>query len=185
MRSDQIVSIIDTAFLLLELLILARIMMTWFPISPWNPVARWLRRIVDPILNPFRRVLPSFGGLDFSPLLALAVLYVIEQVVNSLLLVGSVSLGNAVLEVVRQVALGIIVIVCVVLFIRMIFSFFHADPWHPMVMMVRRFTDPMVRPFASIAPRSAGIDSGAALAFLAFLILFFVGRYFFNAIGAP
>ena len=180
-----LVSIIDIAFGILQLLILARILMSWFPVSPWNPWARRLRAIVDPILSPFRRLLPSFGGLDFSPLLALATLYVVEQVVNSLLLSGTFSPGGAVLAIVREVTLNIIVIICVVLFIRLVFSFFHADPWHPLVMMVRRFTDSIVRPFASLAPRAAGIDVGAAAAFLVFLVLYFVGRVFFNAVGAP
>jgi len=184
MSSTSIVQVINLAFIILELLILARVLLTWFPVSPWNPWARLLRRIVDPILSPFRRVLPSFGGMDFSPLLALAVIYVVNQVIDSLILTQGASVGTAILEVVRQVALGIIVVMLVVLFVRLVFSFFHADPWHPMVMMVRRFSDPMVRPFSGMVPRNAGIDGGAALAFLVFLVLFFVGRALFSALGA-
>jgi YggT family protein len=176
-------SIIDLLFTILELLVFARVMLSWLPISPWHPVARWLRRIVDPILRPFRRVLPNFGGIDFSPLLALAVLYVLQQVVHSLLLEGTVSPGYALLSVVRQVALGIVIFFCIALFVRLLFSLFHADPWHPIVLMVRRFTDPLVRPFAAVVPRGAAIDGGAAIAFLVFLALYFVGRALFDAAG--
>jgi YggT family protein len=178
-----VASVVDLLFSLLELIVFARVMLSWLPISPWHPVARWLRRIADPILQPFRRVLPSFSGIDFSPLLALAVLYVLQQVVHSLLLAGTVSPGLAVLGVVRQVALGIVIFFCIVLFVRLLLSFFHADPWHPMVLMVRRVTDPLVRPFAAFVPRGAGIDGGAAIAFLVFLVLFFVGRALFDAAG--
>jgi YggT family protein len=38
-------------------------------------------QITDPILNPIRRILPSTGMLDFSPLVAIIVLQVIEIVV--------------------------------------------------------------------------------------------------------
>ncbi len=181
--ASGLASLIDLLFSILELLVFARVMLSWLPISPWNPIARWLRRIVDPILAPFRRVLPSFGGIDFSPLLCLAVLYVLQQVVHSLLTVGAVSPGYAILSVVRQVALGIVVFFCIVLFVRLMFSFFHADPWHPIVLMVRRFSDPLVRPFATVVPRGAAIDGGAAIAFLVFLVLFFVGRALFDAAG--
>jgi YggT family protein len=181
--TSGLASLIDLLFSILELLVFARVMLSWLPISPWNPIARWLRRIVDPILAPFRRVLPSFGGIDFSPLLCLAVLYVLQQVVHSLLTVGAVSPGYAILSVVRQVALGIVVFFCIVLFVRLMFSFFHADPWHPIVLMVRRFSDPLVRPFATVVPRGAAIDGGAAIAFLVFLVLFFVGRALFDAAG--
>jgi YggT family protein len=176
-------SIVDLLFTILELMVFARVMLSWLPISPWNPIARWLRRIVDPILRPFRRVLPAFSGIDFSPLLALAVLYVLQQVVHSLLTVGSVSPGYAVLSVVRQVALGIVIFFCIVLFVRLLFSLFHADRWHPIVLLVRRITDPLVRPFAGLVPRGAAVDGGAAIAFLVFLALFFVGQALFNAAG--
>ncbi|HWF57092.1 MAG TPA: YggT family protein [Candidatus Dormibacteraeota bacterium] len=175
--------LVSAAFSILELLVFARVMLSWLPISPWNPIARWLRRIVDPILRPFRRVLPSFGGIDFSPLLCLAVLYVLQSVVNTLLLSCGISPVNAILSVVRQVALGIVVFFCIVLFVRLLFSLFHADPWHPIVLMVRRFTDPLVRPFVTVVPRGAAIDGGAAIAFLVFLVLFFVGRALFDAAG--
>ncbi len=181
--TSPLASVIDLLFTLLELIVFARVMLSWLPISPWHPAARWLRRIGDPILRPFQRVLPSFSGIDFSPLLALAVLYVLQQVVHSLLVNGSVSPGLAVLSVVRQVALGIVIVFCIVLFIRLLFSLFHASPWHPMVLMVRRVTDPLVRPFAAVVPRGAAIDGGAAIAFLVFLVLYFVGRALFDAVG--
>jgi YggT family protein len=180
---SPLAQVIDVLFTILELIVFARVMLSWLPISPWHPVARWLRRIADPILRPFQRVLPSFSGIDFSPLLALAVLYVLQQVVHSLLVNGSVSPGYAVLSVVRQVALGIVIFFCIVLFIRLLFSLFHADPWHPIVLMVRRFTDPLVRPFAGMVPRGAAVDGGAAIAFLIFLVLYFAGRALFDAAG--
>ena len=175
--------LVNTVFGILELLIFARVLLSWLPVSPWNPIARWLRRIVDPILAPFRRLLPSFSGIDFSPLLALVTLYVLQQVIVSLLTVGTVSPGYAVLSVVRQVALGILVFFCIVTFVRLLFSIFHADPWHPIVIMVRRFTDPVVRPFAGVVPRAAAVDGGAAVAFLVLLALYFVGRALFDAAG--
>ena len=183
MDTASIAWLVNTIFVVLELIVLARVLLSWFPVSPWNPVARWLRRIADPILRPFQRLLPSFSGIDFSPLLALATLYVLQQVVVTLLTAGTVSPGYALLSIVRQVALGIVLFFCIVLFVRLLFSLFHADPWHPIVVMVRRFTDALVRPFAAFVPRGAALDGGAAIAFLAFLVLYFVGRALFDAAG--
>ncbi len=175
--------LVTFAFTVLELLILARILLSWLPISPWHPVSRWLHRIVDPILRPFRRVLPTFGGIDFSPMLALATIYVLQSVANSLLLSCGFSPVGAVLSVVRQVVLGIVIVFCAVTFVRLLFSLFQADPRHPIVMGVRGLTDPLVRPFATVLPRSAALDGGAAIAFLVFLTLYFVGRALFDAAG--
>jgi uncharacterized protein YggT (Ycf19 family) len=109
---------------------------------------------------------------------------VLNRVIVSLILGAGVSPVSALLGIVRQLTLTIIVVFCIVLFVRLVFSFFHADPWHPLVMGIRRVTDPLVRPFATVVPRSAAIDGGAALAFLVFLVLYFAGSAFFNAVGA-
>lgn len=39
-----------------------------FFLPPYHPAREALGRIVDPFLEPIRRVLPAAGGLDFSPL---------------------------------------------------------------------------------------------------------------------
>jgi YggT family protein len=49
-----------------------------------NSVLGFLRDTCEPFLRLFRRVLPSFGGIDFSPLVAIIVL----QLINSLLVQG-------------------------------------------------------------------------------------------------
>lgn len=179
-----IVQVVDLFFWLLELLILARVLLSWLPIRPWHPIARWVHRLADPILRPFQRIMPGFGGIDFSPLLALATIYILQQVVDQLLVLHTVSLGGAILGVVRQVALGIIIFFAIVVLVRLLFSFFHADPWHPLVMAVRRFSDPVVHPFASLLPRTPGFDAPTAVAFLVLLVLYFVVRGAFNALGS-
>jgi YggT family protein len=50
-----------------------------------NAVLQFLRDTVEPFLRLFRRLLPAFGPLDFSPLLAILTL----QIVNSVLVQGA------------------------------------------------------------------------------------------------
>jgi YggT family protein len=47
-------------------------------------VMTFLRDVCEPFLRIFRRVLPSFGGFDFSPILAIFTL----QILNSILVNG-------------------------------------------------------------------------------------------------
>jgi YggT family protein len=46
-----------------------------------NAVLQFLRDVCEPFLRIFRRIIPSFGGLDFSPLLALITLQIINSVI--------------------------------------------------------------------------------------------------------
>ncbi len=70
------------------ILILAYIIMSWvrLPYSPWlNRVQRFLYDVCEPYLRLWRRVLPSFGPLDLSPMVGVAFLYLALAVLNSIL----------------------------------------------------------------------------------------------------
>ena len=63
-------------------------LMSWLrlPYSPWlNRIQRFLYDVSEPYLRLFRRVLPSMGPLDLSPMIAIIVLGLIEQVLIRIL----------------------------------------------------------------------------------------------------
>jgi YggT family protein len=91
---ELIANVINTVAQILYVLILARIVVSWIGLNPWNPIVRWLRIIVDPILRPFRRVLPTFGGIDFSPLLAILVIFFIARSMTNLLVAPFAGIGR-------------------------------------------------------------------------------------------
>ncbi|HEX4324067.1 MAG TPA: YggT family protein [Gaiellaceae bacterium] len=64
------------------------ILTSWLrlPYSPTlNRIQRFLYDVCEPYLRIFRRFLPSFGGLDLSPMVAVIVLWVVEQIVVELI----------------------------------------------------------------------------------------------------
>jgi len=61
------------------LLIFARIIMSWVPHDPRNPIFDTLAQITDPYLNMFRRFIPPLGMIDFSPIIAMLVLQAIGR----------------------------------------------------------------------------------------------------------
>lgn len=71
-----------------SLLILAYILTSWvrLPYSPWlNRIQRFLYDVCDPYLRLWRRVLPSFGPLDLSPVVGVLFLYILLGVLNNIL----------------------------------------------------------------------------------------------------
>ena len=70
------------------LIIFAYIILSWvrLPYSPWlNRIQRFLYDVCDPYLRIFRRLLPSFGAFDFSPIVGVLTLFLIDRVINSIL----------------------------------------------------------------------------------------------------
>jgi len=63
--------------------IIIRALLSWFSISGAQPVFRLLVEITEPVLAPIRRVLPTAGMLDFSPLVALLLIQVISNILVS------------------------------------------------------------------------------------------------------
>ncbi len=53
---------------LYKMVLLVRIIVTWIPHNPNNSVALFLYKITEPVLEPARRIIPSIGGIDISPI---------------------------------------------------------------------------------------------------------------------
>ena len=75
---------LGTAILLvtriLMMVVLADVIVSYF-LDPYHSVRRFLDSLVQPMLEPIRRILPSTGMLDLSPLVLLILLEVIGRVV--------------------------------------------------------------------------------------------------------
>ena len=65
--------------------IFIRVLLSWFPIDPRNPLVTILYDVTEPILEPLRRVIPRLGMIDLSPLVAILIIQVIGRVVANAL----------------------------------------------------------------------------------------------------
>ena len=68
--------------LLLQILLMAifvRVLLTWLPIDQNNPIVRVLFDVTEPVLAPFRRVIPRIGMFDLSPIAAMLIIQFILQ----------------------------------------------------------------------------------------------------------
>ncbi len=80
-----IVQIINITAQVLSLLVLAHVILSYF-MSPFHPIRQTIDSIVNPLLNPIRKVIPLVGMLDFSPIVLLILIQVLANVLTSLLL---------------------------------------------------------------------------------------------------
>jgi YggT family protein len=78
--------LLNLAFTLYEFAIVARALLPWFRVSPYHPAMRFLIQITEPLLAPIRRNLPAVGGFDFSPMVALLILWALELLLQRMLL---------------------------------------------------------------------------------------------------
>ncbi len=82
-----LLSFVNLAFRIFSYLILIEVLASWLPMlrinlpDPVYNILRAIHSITSPVLDPIRRVLPSLGGLDLSPIVALLLLEVLRSLV--------------------------------------------------------------------------------------------------------
>lgn len=81
-----ILTVIHNIFYFYFLLIILRIFLTWIPSIDWyQQPFRALREVTDIYLDIFRRFIPPVGGLDFSPIIAIIVLQILQGLITGLI----------------------------------------------------------------------------------------------------
>jgi YggT family protein len=81
---DILIVIVSAISNILVLLVFASAILSYF-MDPYHPVRRGVDAIVEPMLAPIRRIVPLVGMLDFSPLVLIILIQVVERIVVSIL----------------------------------------------------------------------------------------------------
>ena len=76
---------VSTLIYILNFAIIIRALMSWFNPSPENPIVRFVIEITEPVLAPLRKIVPRIGMIDITPIVAILLLNVILQVLESTL----------------------------------------------------------------------------------------------------
>jgi YggT family protein len=68
-----------------SLVIIVRAIISWVQPNPYNPIVQLLYRVTEPVLYPIRRVLFRYKGMrntgiDFSPFIAIILLYTLKSI---------------------------------------------------------------------------------------------------------
>jgi YggT family protein len=80
-----IARIINVIVQLITLVVIIKVFLSYF-MSPYHPLRYNLDRIVDPMLNPIRRLIPSVGMLDLSPIILIVIVQIFGRIIVTLLI---------------------------------------------------------------------------------------------------
>ncbi len=83
---SQAQAVVNLFFNILIYLLFARVILSWLPTARNNPLVRFIYEITEPLLSPFRRIMPRTGmPVDFSPILAFFVLQIVRNFIIRML----------------------------------------------------------------------------------------------------
>jgi YggT family protein len=78
-------TIVDSIFWIYMMMLVVRILSSWFAELQDHPIIRFIGFYTDPYLNFFRRFIPPLGIIDLSPIVAYFALMFIELIVKGIL----------------------------------------------------------------------------------------------------
>jgi YggT family protein len=74
--------LVSWTFGILELALFVRVLSSWVRVSPWSRWVRWSFVLTEWMLAPLRRVIPTIGPLDITPIVAYFALQLLQGLVR-------------------------------------------------------------------------------------------------------
>jgi YggT family protein len=76
----SLIGLISLILQILSLLIVARALASWFDPQYQSQIGQFLYNATEPIIGPIRQVIPSLGMIDISPIIALLLIQLLQQI---------------------------------------------------------------------------------------------------------
>ena len=71
--------VIDYVLFFFMIIVIARAVLSWVSPDPYNPIVRFIHNVTEPVLYQVRRRVPAiFGGIDFSPVIVILIIYFLQ-----------------------------------------------------------------------------------------------------------
>jgi YggT family protein len=163
------VYVLQTLGSLYLLIVLLRFILQLVRADFYNPLSQFAVKATKPLLNPLRKVIPGFGGLDLASLV-LALLVQLLLMILTLLLLGAFDvalLPQLLIWAVIGVTALFVKIFFFALIASVILSWVAPGSHNPGAQLVNQLCEPLLMPIRRILPNLGGLDISPIFAFIA------------------
>lgn len=77
-------------------LILISVILSWVSTGSYNPASQLVGQLAEPVLKPFRKLLPPMGGIDLTPIFAIIAIQALMMLLPQGLFLGGIACSPAV-----------------------------------------------------------------------------------------
>lgn len=138
----------------------------------YNPICQFLYRATNPVLTPIRRVIPTWRRINIA---ALLIAWLLEVIKNFLLRFSvpdfwASNLGTLVLGMADLLDFFMIMYL-IMIFVWALLSYVNVDARNPLVPLLGKIVDPVLKPFRRVLPLIGGFDLSPVLAILVILLI--------------
>ncbi|SFB80854.1 YggT family protein [Pseudoalteromonas denitrificans] len=149
--------LIEIAFDLFLMVVLLRFWLQLAKADFYNPLSQFIVKATSPLVNPLRKIIPGFAGIDIASLVLGFIIAFAKVSVIMLMMYSAWDPVNALLGSVVTLIKEAINLVFWVLIIRAILSWV-SQGYNPMEAVFHQLTEPMLKPIRKIIPPIGGLD---------------------------
>lgn len=82
-----LIDFVDIVFEVMYWLVIVRVLLSWIPHDPYNPIIRFIYDVTEVVMAPVRNILPLQAmGIDFSPIVVLILLQLTKTLLINLII---------------------------------------------------------------------------------------------------
>ena len=175
--------IINTLFDLYILLVLLRFLLQMLRADFYNPISQFIVKLTTPPLRILRRVIPSVAGQDTASIVLCLILVFAKFMLMRALSIPSVTIGGYMAPI-GGVGYGGLLIFCIAdlvallltvfliaVIIKVILSWVSPGHYNPVIGLIDRLAEPVMKPIRKIIPPIGGLDLSPLFATLVLLVL--------------
>lgn len=171
----DLIGILISLLSIYQLMVLAVVFLSWINPDPYNPIVRFLYRVTEPVMAPFRRLLMPLTQqirIDLSPILVFLAIGFVQRMLNRLRYEGlsPTTIGHGLLDGLFAFVLSVLWLLSFFLIGRIIVDATNANRWNPIVRVIDMVTDPIVLRFRAFRGRSRSFDFAPVAALVAFAL---------------
>ncbi len=169
--SDGGIFVVQTLCGLIVLALNLRFLMQISRANYYNPIAQGLVKATNPLISPFRAVLPVIGRIDLANLMAAWVCQTLGIVLTMLLATGTPFMPVYLLWSVVAIIASVLNLYFFALLILVIASWLAPYSANPALELVREITEPICAPVRRIIPALGGLDFSIIVIFIGLSLL--------------
>ncbi len=152
--------IVYTLMSVLLFFIVMRLLLQLIRADFYNPLSQAIVKGTQPLLRPFRKIIPGFFGIDLASIVLIVVVQYLASTLLLLTLGASIFSANPLLLIIWGV-LGAVTyitgIVFIALIVSIIGSFLPQLAYHPLFNLAGQIVEPFAKPFKKLIPPLGGV----------------------------
>jgi len=166
---EAMIYLLRFAFDALLMILIMRVWLQWVKADFYNPLSQFIVKVSNPLVVPFRRIIPGLGGVDLATIIVAYVIATLKFVTLAALTgenLGLLAFYIGLLVMLKQAGFMIFMIMIIMAIMSWV-----VQGYNPTLMVFHQLTEPFLNPIRRIIPNMGGLDLSMIIAFLLMNVL--------------